>query len=212
MKLTRSIVLAIAICTAAPAGAQKEPGKIKLSAASKDGAVLVRVPVQPFPSALQFSKNGKSGFMSRVYLMKVDPGASGFQYIARTLSPGRYRLDSVWQQGHWGACLENGTFEFDVRPGEIAYVGTLRTDVLLQSLQQRAVASGKAVQAGTSYFLSHGGTEGPLVEGTDQTGLAAAREFAEVSMNSSGELVRLANLQSAQFATSGAGRAIKVCG
>lgn len=156
--------------------------------------MLIRVPVQPFPTALQFSKNGNSGFMSRVYMMKIAEGAPGFRYIARTLSPGRYRLDSVWQQARWGACLENGTFEFDVKPGEIAYIGTLHTDVLFRSLQNQATASGNAVQRGTSYFLSRDGTDRPWIDGNDETGLAAARSFAETTMNGAGELVRLANV------------------
>lgn len=207
----RLLVVAM-ICWAGPATAQKSPEKIRLTASSGDGAVLIRVPVQPFPSALQFSRNGNSGFMSRVYMMKIPEGAPGFRYIARTLSPGRYRLDSVWQQARWGACLEEGTFEFDVKPGEIAYVGTLHTDVLLRSLQDQAVTSGNAVQRGGSYFLSRSGADRPWIDGNDEAGLAAARSFAEASMNGTGELVRLANVQAASFATSGAGRAIKVCG
>ena len=206
------LFIAALICWAGPATAQKVPERIRLSASSREGAVLIRVPVQPFQSALQVSKNGNSGFLSRVYLMKIPEGEPGFRYIARTLSPGSYRLDSVWQQARWGVCLENGTFEFDVRPGEIAYLGTLHTDLLFGALQDQAIASGNAVQRGGSYFLSHGGTDGPVIDGNDDAGLAAARSFAETSMNGAGELVRLANVQTASFATSGAGKAIKVCG
>jgi len=206
------LLVAALVCWAGPVTAQKSPEKIRLAASSRDGAVLIRVPVQPFPSALQFSKDGNSGFMSRVYMMKMPEGEPGFRYIARTLSPGRYRLDSVWQQSRWSVCLEDGTFEFDVRPGEIAFLGTLHTDVLFRSLQDQAIASGSTVQRGTSYFISHGGTDQPLIDGNDAAGLVAAGSFAETTMNGSGELVRLANIQSASFATSDAGKAIKVCG
>jgi len=212
MRVVIRLLMAALICSAGPAVAQKQPEKIRLSESSRDGAVLIRVPVQPFSAALQFSKNGNSGFMSRVYLMKIAEGEPGFRYIARTLSPGRYRLDSVWQQAHWSVCLESGTFEFDVKAGEIAYLGTLHTDLLFRSLQDQAIASEDTVQRGTSYFLTHGSTDAPLIDGNDEAGLAAARSFAETSMNGTGELVRLAGVNATSFATSGAGKAIQVCG
>lgn len=196
-----------------PAPAQKSPEKIRLTAAAKDGAVLIRVPLQPFGSALQFSKNGSSGFMSRVYLMKVEKGAVGtYGWIARTLAPGRYRLDSMWQQGHWSACLEQGTFEFEVKPGKIEYIGTLNLDAVLESLQQQAVSAGQVAQGGTAYFLSHGQTRVPPIGDRDEPGLAAARRFADTGMNRSGPLVELAALHDTAFGTSGVGKAIKVCG
>lgn len=198
---------------AAPLSAQKRPDKIKLTAESKDGAVLVRVPVDRFSYALQFSRNGNSGFMSRVYIMKVDEApAPGYAYIARTLSPGRYRLDSMWQQARWSACLEQGTFEFTVRPGEIAYLGTVRADRVLETIQGQASSAGQTAQGGFSYFQSHDRTSGPPIEGRDDDGLRAARDFAQTRMNGTASLVRLADVSDTKFVTSAAGKAIKVCG
>lgn len=197
---------------AVPAGAQKVPERIRLTATSRDGAVLIRVPVQPFDYALQFSRNGNSGFMSRVYLMRVRAGPPGFAYIARTLSPGRYRLDSVWQQGHWSACLEAGTFDFPVAAGRIAFVGTLELDAVLASIQQHAAETGRTTVAGTDYALSHDRAPRPVVDGRDEMGLAEARRFADTTMNGSGALVTLAEMADAAFSTSAAGRAIRVCG
>jgi len=198
--------------TAFPALAQKSPEKIRLTAASKDGAVLIRVPVEPFAYSLQFSRNGNSGFMSRVYLMTIKGGAAGYRFIARTLSPGRYRLDSIWQQGHWSACLEQGTFEFEVKAGTISYVGTLQTERLLASIQMQALLSGKATVLGTDYMLSHGPTEKPIIDGRDEIALAEARQFADTTMNGSARLVDLANVTDTRFTTSGFGKAIKICG
>ncbi len=212
----RTLAAAAALLITLPGtslSAQKRPDKIKLTAASKDGAVLVRVPVDRFPYALQFSKNGNSGFMSRVYIMKVDEAAApGYAYIARTLAPGRYRLDSMWQQARWSACLEQGTFEFTVRPGEIAYLGTVRTDRVLEAIQGQATGAGQATQSGSSYFQSHDHTAGPPIEGRDEDGLRAARDFAQTGMNGTASLVRLADVSDARFATSAAGKAIKICG
>ena len=197
---------------AAPVPAQKKPEKIKLTAQSKDGAVLIRVPVQPFPYALQFSKDGNSGFMSRVYMMAIEEGAHGYRYIARTLSPGRYRLDSIWQQGHWSACLEKGTFEIVVSPGKIAFLGTLRTERVLGAIQQQAIKSGEAMMSGTNFAVSRDLAELPIIDGRDESDVVAAREFAAAKMNGSDQLVELARVNDAQFSTSGVGKAIKICG
>jgi hypothetical protein len=198
-----ALVLAFA---AGPAPAQKTPEKIRLTGKSGDGAVLIRVPVEPYPYAFTFSKNGSSGFMSRVYLMKVEKGDGGHRYIARTLAPGRYRLDWIWQQGHWSACMESGTIQFDVKPGRIEYVGTVRSDKVLAAIQAQAVAKGDVAMGGHAYSVSHGGVELPAVEDRDDAGLQAARNFAEASMNRSGALVELAAIEKTTFGTSGFGQ------
>jgi len=209
MRLAHLLALA-AFLVGHPALAESNPAKVRLTERSGKGAVLIRVPPQPVPYALQFSKNGSSGFLSRVYLMGVKPGTA---WIARTLGPGRYRLDSMWQQGHWSACLEGGTFEFEVKPGRIAYIGTLPTDLILTDLQRQAVAAGKTTQTvGVSYYLSHNKTVVPPLGDRDEAGTGAAKSFAEQGMNGSGELVELAPVRDVTFGTSKSGKAIKVCG
>jgi hypothetical protein len=210
---TAPILVLAAIASAAPALAESNPAKVRLTAESGKGAILIRVPVQPFPYALQFSKDGKSGFMTRVYIMNVKAGAEpGNAWISRTLGPGRYRLDSMWQQSRWSVCLEGGTFEVDVRPGRIAYVGTLRTDLILADLQRQSVAAGKTVQGGGAYYLSHNKTMVPPLGDRDEGGTRAARSFADQGMGGSGRLVELGTVREVSFATSKSGKAIKVCG
>lgn len=208
-----SFILALAAFTiAAPALADSNPAKIRLTGQSKQGVILIRVPTQPFGYGLMFSKDGKSGFLSRVYMMQVKKGAQGDTWIAETLSPGRYRLDSMWQQKRWSVCLESGTFEVEVKPGRIAYVGRLDTDALLADLQRQAIAAGRTVQAGTSYYLSHNKTAVPPLGGRDEAGLQEALAFAEEGMNGSGARVELASVRNVTFGTSKSGKAIKVCG
>jgi hypothetical protein len=207
-----SVLAFAAFASAPPVLAESNPAKVRLTGQSDKGAILIRVPVQPFGYGLMFSKDGKSGFLSRVYIMQVKAGAQGDAWIARTLSPGRYRLDSMWQQGHWSACLESGTFEVEVKPGRIAYVGRLDTDALLADLQRQAVAAGRTVQFGTSYYLSHNKTLVPPLGGRDEVGAREARAFADRKMNGSGRLVDPGAVREVTFGTSKSGKAIKVCG
>jgi hypothetical protein len=206
-------ILAALALSGAPAAAlaQKKPAEIRLSPKSKEGAVLIRVPLHPYSYALQFSKNGNSGFMSRVYLMKVQPGA-GHAYIARTLAPGRYRLDNVWQQGAWTVCLEQGTVEFTVEAGKIAYLGTFEVDTVLAEIQSQAVGAGKTEVRGTDYMQGQSRVNQGMFSGRDTAGLADARAFAQTGMNGSGGLVGLAEVAGTSFATSSFGKAIKICG
>jgi hypothetical protein len=213
--MKKYMVLMAALATLsvpATAIAQKRPEEIKLSPKSDKGAVLIRVPTEPFTYALQFSRNGKSGFLSRVYLMKIEPAAPGYIYIARTLSPGRYRLDNVWQQGAWTACMEQGTFEFTIEAGKIAYLGTFEVEGVLREIQSQAIERDKTEVRGTDYMQGQAKVTDDMVSGRDAAGLAEARHFAEASMNSSGALVELADVSGTSFKTSGFGKAIKICG
>lgn len=150
--------------------------------------------------------------MSRVYVMKVEPAASGYNYIARTLSPGLYRLDNVWQQGAWTACLEQGTFEFTVEAGSIAFLGTFEVDGVLNEIQNQAIASNRTVMRGTDYMQGAAKVSDEMVTGRDPAALNEARQFADTAMNGSGALVALADVKGASFNTSGLGKAIKICG
>jgi hypothetical protein len=214
-KLLSALVASAIILCGAPASAQKTPEKIRLTGTSKDGAVLIRVPAVRADYALMFSKDGKSGFLSRAYMMKV-PGnyfsQSGFRYIARTLAPGRYRLDSVWQQATWSGCLAAGTLEFDVKPGEISYLGTLNAQELLESVQAQAVQKGRTVLGRGDIFVAHEGIAKPFLSDRSEAGVADARTFAQTNMNGTGDLLKLGQVGETSFAVSKASRAIEVCG
>jgi hypothetical protein len=212
VKNTIACLAALVVLSASPAVAQKSPERIHLAATSRQGAVLIRVPVQPFSYTLQFSRNGNSGFLSRVYLMKVRAGPPGYTYIARTLSPGRYRLDSVWQQGTWSACLESATIEIPVQAGRIAYVGTLQVDSILEAIQRSAIDRGRTTVAAGDPVVSRPDNVRPIIDGRDEAGFAEAREFADNVMNRSGSLVDLAQVSETAFSTSRTGRLIEVCG
>ena len=211
--MVRFILFAVALLLGAgPAAAESRPDRVRLTADARKGAVLIRVPVQPFEYSLQFSRNGRSGFLSRVYQMDVRAGPAGYRYIARTLAPGRYRLDTVWQQGRWSACLEQGTIEFPVTAGRISYVGTLQAEPILASIQRQAVARGRTAVAAGDIVVSRTGDTRPVVDGRNEAAVDEARRFADDVMHGTGNLLELAELTETAFATSAAGRAIEICG
>ncbi len=180
---------------ASPAAAQKSPETIRLAPQSKDGAVLLRVDTIPADYQLWLQKPGSSGFGSRVYALKVEPGTAQEIYIARTLKPGRYRLASILQQKRWGLLFPVETVEFDIQAGTITYLGKLDTSTLLKTLQAQAVAAGETVSMapGSGFSTDKHGLR-PAFAGRDDTGLAEARAFAAQTMHASGDMIRLGDL------------------
>jgi hypothetical protein len=196
----RSMIASSLLCTLAfglptHAAAQKTPEKIRLTAASKDGAVLMRVARIPADFQLFLQKSGSSGFGSRVYMMDVKPGRSGETYIARTLPPGRYRIDSIWQQKRWGLLLSGDTVEFDIRPGRISYLGALNSSALLEAIQTGASAAGKTVSLapGSGYSSREHGLV-PTFGGRDTASFGEALAFSQTMMLASPDTVDLAPL------------------
>lgn len=199
VKLIQQVALPLCwlalVAIASPATAQKSPEKIRLTPASDQGAVLIRIDRIPAKFQLWFQKSGKSGFGSRVYMIPVAAGERGELYIARTLTPGRYRLDSIWQQLRWGLLLSGDTVEFDIKPGSVTYLGKLDTWSLLTTLQDMAVAAGVTVSHGTSGYSTAKHGLRPSFSGRDDNGLADAKSYAATTMGVQNNMVELGEIR-----------------
>ncbi|MFC3556446.1 hypothetical protein ACFOKI_03400 [Sphingomonas qilianensis] len=132
--------------------------------------------------------------------------------MARTLARGRYRLDNVWQQGAWTACLEQGTCGLSVAPGKIAYLGTFEVDGVLRVIQSQAIVRDRTVMRSTDYTQGQVKVADDMVTGRDLAGMKDARRFAQESMGGGGAFVTLADVSGVSFSTSAFGKAIKICG
>jgi hypothetical protein len=216
MKLAK-IVLAstLAVCVPfSPANAGKRPEKVVVTPSSPEGAILLKVPNLPVKYTFLFSKDGKSGFLSRVYLMVVSPkfDQSEFQYIARNLKPGNYRLDSIFQQAGWSVCLHENTFSVDVKPGQITYVGNVDPRPALDNLYRQAVEKGETRLPLGGLHTYWSDTPRPMITGRDDDEMKNAELFVKTSMAKSSAPIRLANINEESFSVSGMNKAIQVCG
>lgn len=181
---------------------------------SPEGAILIKVPNLSVPYTFLFSKDGKSGFLSRVYLMIVSPkiDQSEFQYITRNLKPGNYRLDSIFQQAGWSVCLHENTFSVDIKAGEITYVGNVDPRPALVNLYCQAVENSETrlPLGGLHTYWSE--TPRPMITGRDDDELKNAELFVKTSMKKVSAPIRLANINEETFSVSGMNKAIQVCG
>lgn len=74
----------------------------------------------------------------------IDPQSAAISersYLVGQAKPGAYALTDL-RLGQWGICYNNGTVRFDVRPGEVVFVGRYNPNPSLTELSQ-AVRSGK---------------------------------------------------------------------
>jgi len=116
-----------------------------------------------------------------------------------TLPPGEYRLVAVYQQGKWAACLASRTIHVTVKPGEIAYLGTLDTRPTLASIQRNAQAQRHGYAETFQWHLYWTGVVAPQLSNRDPAGLARAQVFVREHMSRSSAPVALADLRWAPY-------------
>jgi hypothetical protein len=137
----------VLICTyatlvcAVPVAAEQKNKDQKITRASNESLVIMRVPTFPFDYTMSLSRDGKTGFMTRVYLLPVRSD-TGYQYVSRALKPGTYVMTALYQQSGWQSCFSNNTPKFTIEAGKVYYFGTLNVEQSLTELQQDAIKRG----------------------------------------------------------------------
>ena len=140
--------MAVLVCTcamlasAAPVSAEQKNKDRRITAESDESLVVMRVPTFPFDYTMSMSRDGKTGFMTRVYLLPVRSD-TGYQYVSRALKPGTYVITALYQQSGWQSCFADNTPKFTVEAGKVYYFGTLDALQPLAELQQDAVSRGR---------------------------------------------------------------------
>jgi hypothetical protein len=170
--------------------AQKSPEKIRINTQSAQGAVIFKVDSIPVEQEIWFQKSGSSGFLSRVFRIIVPIAVGGEIYVGRTLSPGRYRLDQISQQEAWVLELSKNTYEFDVKPGKIVYLGKLQNRELLEALGKAASKFGKLTLRGESFDTASSDIQ-PVFSSRDDAGLKEAIIFSKKVMMAQDGMVEL---------------------
>ncbi len=135
-----------ALLVAAPAAATDRPAKVAITPKSGDAVLIVRAPTLPVPYQIgisrfdpvesQLTSNPLGGWAD----MTVSADKSTDGYIVRTVKPGTYVLRDVSQQLAWGLCFHADTLQFDVRPGEVVYLGSFDGETPIRELQREAIA------------------------------------------------------------------------
>lgn len=190
--MPRLLVLT-ALFLASPTSAATKPGKVAVTPASTDAAVMVEAPRLAAGYVLGISafdpaeNNLKTNSFSGGWVsLNVSPAArnsaSETAFVVQRVKPGTYVVRDVSQQGAWGVCFGEATVQFSVKPGELLFLGRLDAETPLKELQRNAMIKGHySARNGTIYHYVEGITP-PAFAATDPAALAAAEAFARANM------------------------------
>lgn len=205
------VVLALLLC-AQPAAADN-PKKVAIGPGSAKGALVFRAAPSTIGYALFFTRDEGKGAWSRGYWVVVEGSRAGEsdRFIVETFPPGRYRLNAVYQQGKWAACLHATTFTVTVTPGNIAYLGMLDARPTLASIQRNARAKNELNALTFQWHLYRTNVVAPGLSGRDPESVADAGNFVRQHMPKSSATMTLADVQWGPYASSETGRRPNEC-
>jgi hypothetical protein len=207
---TLPMLTVLASASALSASEQKNKD-YKITEGSKKSLVVMQVPTYSFSYGFSFSRDGKTGFLSRVYLMKARPD-SGYQYISRSLKPGTYVMTALYQQSGWQSCFAKNTPKFTIDAGKVYYFGRFGADAPLTEVQDDAVERGKTrLSAGSLTTLWDPDTK-PTWTIAGESDLLSVRNFVKDAMpKTTAEVVPL-TITYSSLEISSTEKAIQICG
>jgi hypothetical protein len=130
-------ILAAAVLGAALCACASVPENLTLDATSNRGLIIVEAtPSLPGVAMPDFSLNiarysdaenrlDANSFGGWAGVNDAVRGPDGRYWIAAQAEPGRYVITGLTHQSFWVSCFNSGTRAFDVRPGEVVFLGRL---------------------------------------------------------------------------------------
>jgi len=171
----------------------------------------MRVPTFSFNWTMSLSRDGKTGFLSRVYLLGVKPD-QGYQYVSRSLKPGTYVMTAIFQQGGWQSCYSDKTPKFTIGAGKVYYLGTFEATAVLSELQADAVNRGRTrlQQGGLTTQWDASVAPSWVISGDEEIG--AAKTFVSTAMPRTTAKIAPLSVNYSKLKVSNTEKALQICG
>ncbi len=146
--------LLASVSVAVPADA-KTPAQTILASDAKGALIVIKTDWwQPAPlmqSAFKLilstyaSDDGKltSGMFKGNALIEAKAKNFANGYLIAPIKPGRWVVQSYSQQDKWALCFNAASLQFEVKPGEVVYLGQFDAVAHRDQLTRQAVSSGK---------------------------------------------------------------------
>lgn len=93
-----------------------------------------------------------------------------------SIKPGRWAFQSYSQKNKWALCFNASSWQFEVTPGEVIYLGEFDALRHRRQLTEQAPLSGKVSISGYGFADFFDLPEGPRFKAIDDTQLTAVRE------------------------------------
>jgi hypothetical protein len=227
MRITIKVVaFAFAICAMATSGSvgAKTPDKQVLDASSETALVVIKTDWwQPAPSMHSAFKLLLSTYdpAERKLLGKPFGGSVLIEskkknfadgYLVASIKPGRWVFQSYSQQDKWALCFNAASWQFEVKSGEVVYLGEFDARSHREQLTEQAIASGKASIRGNDFADFFDLPDGPHLKAIDEAQLTAVREMLARRAPLVSAPVRAADYSPAIFGTGSTLFAERRCG
>ncbi|HKX64331.1 MAG TPA: hypothetical protein VJM78_03415 [Rhizomicrobium sp.] len=194
-----------------------DPGKIALNAASPEGVILMKLTPSPIVYSLTIQKFDAPN--QRLLGGSFSGGWANFEelssqpYVAKSVAPGTYVVTSLAQQTWWTACFQDGTYSFEVKPGEVVYLGTFNALPSLVALSLHVKREGPSMTSRSVYYFDRNPVPNFSFSANREAELAQAQGYVKAQMPHVDAPVALAELHATKFGTgSDAFGLQRVCG
>lgn len=185
--------------------ANLDPARQQLAAGAPEGILLLKLKPtrtgynlvgQQFDPANHLLKAGsfKGGWAS----FDVDPG---MPYAALKVVPGTYVFSGLSQQSAWMSCFQDSSVTFDLKAGEVLYLGEFDPVPILADLQRKVVERGETVSMNNRNYFYFDNIPAPHFDfGPDRDRASAEAEtYVHTHMTKVSAPVRLAEFHQTTF-------------
>jgi hypothetical protein len=160
-------VLTGAMLVAATPASAHDAAKIAITATSKDALIIIKTPsLPPAPTFKTAYRLGLSVYDAENQAMKGGPwgGKATFQaqpkkfvegYLMLTVKPGTWVYQDFSQQDFWALCFQDSSLQFDVKAGEVVYLGAFDAAAHARDLQLTAIRTGRTSTKSIEHFFDN---------------------------------------------------------
>ena len=207
---------ALAVATLA-ACANSDPAAMSLDQGSSKAVVLMALTPVDVPYDIwldvydEKNQSTEATAIGGTAHFKIGPGQ---RYAAAPITPGTYVVYSLDQQTRWRACFHAASVAFDVRPGELVYMGLFDPSSVLDALRSEVMRRGDLESRNSETFQYLDGIPPPFFEfptGRDSE-LVRIQEYVRTAMPKVRGTVRLAEYRPAKFGTGHNLFGTRICG
>ncbi len=200
-----------AMLVAAMPAIANDAAKIAVTATSKDALIVIKTPsLPPAPTYKTAYRLGLSVYDPENQAMKGGPwgGKATFQaqpkkfvegYLMLTVKPGTWVYQDFSQQDFWSLCFQDASWQFDVKAGEVVYLGAFDAVAHARDLQLTAVLTGRTSTKGVEHFFDN--IAAPRLAPIGEGDLANVRAILAANAPKTTAPVRAAVYSPARFGT-----------
>lgn len=214
----RAVAALLLAVMPAAAGASDKPAKVAITPQSDEAAVIWRAPSLRTEYQLVLAKfdpvesNTTAGPLGGWANLTVESGRDGVGWFVKRIKPGIYVVNSLNQQTSWANCYHADTLQFEVKAGQLLYLGEFDGAVGVAQLQRNAVLHGDLMVRQGQFHHYFDGIAAPGFAPVDAAGLDAAAAFSRTAMPRTTVAPTAVAFRSARFGTGSTLFGERVCG